>query len=120
LDIARTVQTAARLSGDLGIRTLDLQADITEIADRVTDQAATIEAIGGDAVRLADSGESIAHAAHEARDRAGAARTVIDDSSRQLSSATANVVDLIDQVSHIHAALGGFNEALETVAHVTL
>ncbi|HEX4696031.1 methyl-accepting chemotaxis protein [Sphingomonas sp.] len=119
MDIARTVQTAARLSGDLGIRTLDLQADITEIADRVTDQAATIEAIGGDAVRLADSGESIAQAAHEARDRAGAARTVIDDSSRQLSGATANVVDLIDQVSHIHAALGGFNEALETVAHVT-
>ena len=44
---------------------------------------------------------------------------MIDDSSRQLSGATANVVELIDQVSHIHAALGGFNEALETVAHVT-
>jgi methyl-accepting chemotaxis protein len=119
LDIAQTVQTAARMSGDLGIRTLDLQADISELARRVTDQATTIEAIGGDAIRLAESGESIATAAHEARSSAGAARTVIDDSSRQLSGATANVVELIDQVSHIHAALGGFNEALETVAHVT-
>ena len=119
MDIAQTVQTAARMSGDLGIRTLDLQADISELAGRVTDQAATIEAIGGDAVRLAESGESIATAAQEARSSAGAARGVIDDSSRQLSGATANVVELIDQVSHIHAALGGFNEALETVAHVT-
>ena len=107
------------MSGDLGIRTLDLQADISELAGRVTDQAATIEAIGGDAVRLAENGESIATAAQEARSSAGAARAVIDDSSRQLSGATANVVELIDQVSHIHAALGGFNEALETVAHVT-
>ncbi|MDB5677988.1 MAG: methyl-accepting chemotaxis signaling domain protein [Sphingomonas bacterium] len=119
MDIAQTVQTAARMSGDLGIRTLDLQADITEIAGRVSDQAATIEAIGGEAVRLADNGESIATAAHEARQNAGAARSVIDDSSRQLSDATINVVDLIEQVSHIHAALGGFNDALETVAHVT-
>ena len=119
MDIAQTVQTAARMSGDLGIRTLDLQADITEIADRVTDQAATIEAIGGEAVRLADNGESIATAANEARQSAGAARSVIDDSSRQLSNATVNVVELIEQVSHIHAALGGFNDALETVAHVT-
>ncbi|MEO5937756.1 MAG: methyl-accepting chemotaxis protein [Sphingomonas sp.] len=107
------------MSGDLGIRTLDLQADISELAGRVTDQAATIEAIGGDAVRLAESGESIAVSAQEARSSAGAARAVIDDSSRQLSGATANVVELIDQVSHIHAALGGFNKALETVAHVT-
>lgn len=119
MDIAQTVQTAARMSGDLGIRTLDLQADIAELAGRVTDQAATIEAIGGDAVRLAENGQSIATAAQEARSNAGAARSVIDDSSRQLSGATANVVDLIDQVSNIHAALGGFNEALETVAHVT-
>ena len=119
MDIAQTVQTAARMSGDLGIRTLDLQADITELADRVTDQAATIEAIGGDAVRLSESGESIATAAQEARSSAGAARAVIDDSSRQLSNATVNVVELIEQVSHIQAALGGFNDALETVAHVT-
>lgn len=107
------------MSGDLGIRTLDLQADISELARRVTDQATTIETIGGDAIRLAENGESIATAAQEARSSAGAARAVIDDSSRQLSGATANVVELIDQVSHIHAALGGFNEALETVAHVT-
>ena len=37
----------AKLSGDLGIRTLDLQADISELADRVTQQARTIEAISG-------------------------------------------------------------------------
>jgi len=119
LDIAQTVQTAARMSGELGIRTLDLQADISELAGRVTDQATTIETIGGDAIRLAENGESIATAAQEARYSASAARAVIDDSSRQLSTATANVVELIDQVSDIHAALGGFNEALETVAHVT-
>ena len=52
MDIAATVRKAAKMSGELGIRTLDLQADITELAERVTAQAETIEAIGGEAVRL--------------------------------------------------------------------
>jgi methyl-accepting chemotaxis protein len=119
VDIAQTVQKAARMSGDLGIRTLDLQADIAEIAGCVSEQATTIEEIGGEAVRLASNGDQVANAAYEARQSAAAARDVIEDSSRQLSDATVNVVDLIEQVSHIHAGLGAFNDALETVAHVT-
>ncbi|WP_336958218.1 methyl-accepting chemotaxis protein [Sphingobium aquiterrae] len=110
---------AAKLSGDLGIRTLDLQADITELAERVTDQAGTIEAIGGNAVRLASDSEDVAAAALEAREKAITAKAVIEDSSRQLSGATVDVVDLIDEVSRIHASLGAFNEALSTVGHVT-
>jgi methyl-accepting chemotaxis protein len=119
VNLAHTVTKAAKLSGDLGIRTLDLQADIAELAGRVTDQAATIEAIGGDAVRLSNDGDNVAAAAQEAREKATTARAVIEDSSRQLSDASGDVVELIDQVTRIHASLGAFNEALATVGHVT-
>lgn len=109
----------AKLSGDLGIRTLDLQADISELADRVTQQARTIEAISGAATQLSHDGESVANAGQDARAKAVAARSIIDDSGRQLSAANHVFVDLIDQVSRIHERLDGFGEALKTVAHVT-
>lgn len=117
--IDRTIEKAARLSGDLGIRTLDLQADIAELAGRVTAQAATIESIGSEAVRLAVDGQDVSDAANDAQHKARAASAMIDDSSRQLTEATVNVVDMIAQVSRIHDSLGGFTEALATVAHVT-
>ena len=109
----------AKLSGDLGIRTLDLQADISELADRVTQQARTIEAISGAAAQLSQDGERVSLAGQDAREKAVAARAIIDDSGRQLSAANLNFVDLIEQVSRIHARLDGFGEALKTVAHVT-
>ncbi len=118
-EIDKTIKKAARLSGDLGIRTLDLQADISELADRVTAQANTIESIGSEAVRLAQDGQDVSDAANDAQHKARAATAVIDDSSRQLTEATVNVVDMIGQVSRIHDSLGGFTEALATVAHVT-
>ena len=107
------------MSGDLGIRTLDLQADVTELAGRVSEQALTIQSIGSETMRLALDGESVVRAADEARQSATAARSVIDDSTQQLSQATTNVVDLIQQVTQIHAGLGAFNDALATVGHVT-
>ncbi|WP_327752972.1 methyl-accepting chemotaxis protein [Sphingobium sp. SJ10-10] len=109
----------AKLSGDLGIRTLDLQADISELADRVTHQARTIEAISGAAAQLSGDGESVALAGQDAREKAVAARSIIDDSGRQLSAANSNFVDLIERVSSVHERLDGFREALKTVAHVT-
>lgn len=109
----------AKLSGDLGIRTLDLQADISELAERVTHQARTIEAISGAASQLSRDGDRVSLAGHDAREKAIAARSIIDDSGRQLSAANSNFVDLIEQVSRIHARLDGFGEALKTVAHVT-
>jgi len=118
-DIETTITRAAKLSGDLGIRTLDLQADISELAERVTEQAGTIETIGGETARLSQAGDSIVQSAHEARTQANAARSVIEDSNRELNDAASNVVDLIEQVSRIHQSLGGFNDALATVAHVT-
>ncbi|MDX3910056.1 MAG: methyl-accepting chemotaxis protein [Sphingobium sp.] len=118
-DISQTIKRAAKLSGDLGIRTLDLQADISELADRVTDQARTIEAISSEAVQLAQDSANVSSAANDAQQQARAARGVIEDSNKQLGEATANVVDMIEQVSRIHDSLGGFNEALATVAHVT-
>ena len=119
VDIRQTVQKAAKLSGDLGIRTLDLQADISELSDRVTEQAATIEAIGGEVIQLGQDGDDVAGAAYDTKQKAADARRVIADSSRQLSGATADVVSLIEQVSRIHASLGAFNDALSTVSHVT-
>ncbi|APL96372.1 chemotaxis protein [Sphingobium indicum] len=113
------MKKVAELSGDLGIRTLDLQADISELADRVTNQARTIEAISGAAAQLSRDGESVALAGQDAREKAVAARGIIQDSGRQLSDANGNFVDLIERVSSVHAQLDGFREALKTVAHVT-
>ena len=114
-----TVMRAAKMSGELGIRTLDLQADIAELALRVTDQASTIQVIRGEADRLSEDGETVASAARDARENAAAARDVIVDSNQRLSGATANVLELIDQVSHIHAGLAAFSAALATVGQVT-
>jgi len=117
--IAQTVKKAARLSGNLGIRTLDLQADIAALAERVTEQASTVEQIGDDADRLERDQQSVYYAARDAKDQAAQARLVIDDSSKRLDSATDNVTDLIEQVSQIHQGLGAFNAALASVASVT-
>jgi methyl-accepting chemotaxis protein len=114
-----TIMKAAKLSGELGIRTLDLQADIAELATRVTAQASTIQTIRGEADRLSENGQGVAQAAQEARQNATAARSVIDDSNRRLSGAAANVLGLIDQVTHIHAGLEAFTNALSTVGRVT-
>lgn len=119
MSIAQTVMKAAKLSGDLGIRTLDLQADIAELADRVTEQAATIEKLSAEVVRVSRQGENVAGAASDAQQKAADARHVIDDSAEQLGAATSNVVDLIEQVGRIHQSLDGFREALSTVSHVT-
>jgi methyl-accepting chemotaxis protein len=115
----QTIMKAAKMSGELGIRTLDLQADIAELATRVTEQASTIATIRGEADRLSDNGQNVAEAAQEARENATAARSVIDDSNRRLSGATANVLGLIDQVTQIHAGLEAFTNALATVGRVT-
>ena len=109
----------AKLSGDLGIRTLDLQADISELADRVTQQAHTIEAISGAAAQLSRDGESVSLAGQDAREKAVAARAIITDSGRQLSDANSNFVDLIERVGGLHERLDTFRDALKTVAHVT-
>ncbi len=119
MNLANTVRKAAKLSGDLGIRTLDLQANIAALAERVTEQAATVERIGADADRLERDQQSVSVAAREAKEKASAAHEVIDDSTRKLSAANADVVELIEQVSHIHAGLGSFNAALASVAQVT-
>lgn len=114
-----TIMKAARMSGELGIRTLDLQADIAELATRVTEQASTIGTMRREADHLSENGQGVATAAQEARQNAIAARDVIDDSNRRLSGATADVLELIDQVTHIHAGLEAFTNALSTVGHVT-
>jgi len=118
MNLANTVRKAAKLSGDLGIRTLDLQANIAALAERVTEQAATVERIGVDADQLERDQQAVSIAAREAKEKASTAHTVIDDSTRRLSIANADVVELIAQVSDIHAGLGSFNTALESVAQV--
>ena len=72
-----------------------------------------------EAAQLSQDGERVSLAGQDAREKAVAARAIIDDSGRQLSAANMNFVDLIEQVSRIHARLDGFGEALKTVAHVT-
>jgi len=96
MSLENTVRKAAKLSGDLGIRTLDLQANIAALAERVVEQAETVERIGTDADRLERDQQNVSVAAREAKEKASAAHDVIDDSTRRLSVANANVVDLID------------------------
>jgi methyl-accepting chemotaxis protein len=119
MNLASTVRKAAQLSGNLGIRTLDLQANIAALAERVVEQAATVERIGVDADRLERDQQAVSIAAREAKEKASAAHGVIDNSTHRLSVANADVVDLIEQVSDIHAGLGSFNAALASVAQVT-
>jgi len=92
MSLENTVRKAAKLSGDLGIRTLDLQANIAALAERVVEQAETVERIGTDADRLERDQQNVSVAAREAKEKASAAHDVIDDSTRRLSVANANVV----------------------------
>ncbi len=115
----QTVTYAARLSGELGIKTLDLQADISELSGRVTEQAATIIGVGTQASRLAEDVDEVADAAQGARANSAGARAVIDDSNVRINAATRDVVELIAQVSRIHEGLGSFTSALADVAQVT-
>ncbi len=117
--VESAVRRVAKRSGELGIRTLDLQADISELAERVTKQARTIEAISAAASQLSQDGESVSYAGQDAREKAVAARGIIEDSGRQLSAANLNFVGLTEQVAQIHARLDGFRDALQTVSHVT-
>ena len=111
-----TIIHVAENAGDLGLRTLDLQADIAELADRVTDQAAMLETLEDAAIRLGRTGDEVGEKADQARTQASVARAVVDDSSAQLISASSNVLELIDQVSRIHERLDGFNLALASVS----
>jgi methyl-accepting chemotaxis protein len=117
--IERTIRHAARMSGELGIRTLDLQADIAALAERVTAQAATIDEVGCDANILAGDVDNVAAAAINSRNDTASAKNVIEDSTAQLDTATGDVVDLIEQVSHIHDGLGSFNTALGEVGYIS-
>ncbi|WP_443969525.1 methyl-accepting chemotaxis protein [Sphingobium sp. CR28] len=119
MTIQQTVATAARLSGQLGIRTLDLHADIAELAERVTAQAATIEQIGGEVVRIAQDSAGVSDAVTQAQEHAQAAREAMAGSSTQMTAASANVVQLIDQVERIHQGLGAFNDALNGVGRTS-
>jgi methyl-accepting chemotaxis protein len=114
-----TIAKAAGNASALGLRTLDLQADIAGLADRVTDQAAMLETLEESAIRIAHSGDEVERTADEAGAQAASARTVVEHSSRELEAASRNVLDLIDQVSRIHQGLGGFNEALSSVGHTS-
>jgi len=114
-----TIKQAARMSGELGIRTLDLQADIAALAERVTAQAATIDEVGQDANILSGDVDNVAAAARDSRNDTAAAKVVIKDSTAQLGTATGDVVDLIEQVSHIHDGLGSFNNALSEVGYIS-
>lgn len=117
--IENTIRRAARMSGKLGIQTLDLQADIAALAERVTAQASTIDEVGSDANILSGDVENVAVAALDSRNDTAAAKRVIEDSTAQLDAATEDVVELIEQVSHIHDGLGSFNTALGEVGYIS-
>lgn len=114
-----TIRQAARISGELGIRTLDLQADIAALAERVTAQAATIDEVGQDANILSRDVDDVAVAARDSSNDTASAKIVIEDSTAQLGNATDDVVELIEQVSHIHDGLGSFNNALSEVSYIS-
>lgn len=115
----QVVLSAARMSGELGIRTLDLQADIAALAGRVSEQASTLDQIGGEMNRLTGDIDKVAGAAAEARNQTAAAHAVIGDSTTQINAATSDVVSLIAEVTRLHDGLGDFDRALAEVGQVT-
>lgn len=119
MDLDRTIAEAARRSGELGIRTLDLQADISELATRVTAQVGTIETVGVQTNGLASDAENVAVAAQEALGATTDAHGLLANSQKQIETAMGDVLDLIGQVSLIHDSLGAFTAALEDVGRVT-
>ena len=119
MSLTNAVKTAATLSGDLGIRTLDLQANIAALAERVTEQSLTVREIGSDADHLEQEQQSVSGAARMANEKASAALAVIDQSATRVKVATTDVLDLIQQVTSISSALDDFNTALTSVARVT-
>lgn len=119
LTLDQTITGASRVAGELGIRTLDLQADISELATRVTAQARTIESVGAQTNRLTDDVENVADAAREASGATTGAHGLLASSHVQIDAAMGDVVDLIAQVSRIHDSLGAFTSALEDVGRVT-
>jgi methyl-accepting chemotaxis protein len=118
VSLAKVVSQAAQVSGELGIRTLDLQVDISDLSERVTAQATTIEDIGTETDQLASDVANVAAAANDARENTAGAHAVIRDSNRQLGAATTDVVELIAQVTRIHDGLGAFTSALAEVGGV--
>ena len=119
MPLDQTIADAARISGELGIRTLDLQADISELSARVTAQVGTIDGIGAQTGRLRNDVDNVASAAQDALGNTTGGLAVLADSNVQIDSATNDVVELITQVSRIHESLGAFTTALEDVGRVT-
>jgi methyl-accepting chemotaxis protein len=119
LTLDQTIAEAARRSGELGLRTLNLQADISELSARVTAQVDTIHQIGQQTHQLAGDVDNVAAAARSARGHTAGAYAVLADSRTQVNAATSDVVELITQVSRINESLDGFTSALNDVARVT-
>ncbi len=112
------ISAAARVSGDVGLQTRDLEGDITSLAARVTQQAETLQHIDKDTQALAEQQTAITLAAEQALAQAQQARAAISDSTSRLRHSTLDVVGLIDHVSTIQTRLGGFNSALTSVSTV--
>ncbi|PXA96972.1 chemotaxis protein [Nostoc sp. 3335mG] len=119
MELDRTIAEAARRSGELGIRTLDLQADISELATRVTAQAETIDDVGSQTNGLVLDAENVSIAAQQSLGATTGAHGLLANSQVQIETAMGDVADLIGQVGRIHDSLGAFTVALEDVGRVT-
>jgi methyl-accepting chemotaxis protein len=117
--INATVQNVARQAGSIVLRTLDVQVDIAALAERVVEQAATVQSMGNEADRLARGGDEIADAIEQSRNTFVEANVTVQSSRTQLAQAGSDVSDLIDQVKRIHQELGDFNVALEDVGRIS-
>ncbi len=120
MELDRTIAEAARRSGELGIRTLDLQADISELATRVMAQAGTIDDLGSQTDLLVRDAQNVSIAAEQSLGATTGAHGLLANSQVQIDTAMGDVLDLIGQVSLIHESLGAFTAALEDVGKVTV
>lgn len=119
MELDRTIAEAARRSGELGIRTLDLQADISELSTRVTAQAGTIDDLGSQTDLLVQDAQNVSITAEQSLGATTGAHGLLANSQVQIDTAMGDVVDLIGQVSLIHESLGAFTAALEDVGKVS-
>lgn len=119
MELDRTIAEAARRSGELGIRTLDLQADISELSTRVTAQAGTIDDLGSQTNILVQDAQNVSIAAERSLGATTGAHGLLANSQVRIDTAMGDVLDLIGQVSLIHESLWAFTAALEDVGKVT-
>ncbi len=108
-----------QLTDDVGREVVDIEGELSEVADGVHSQAEQMQALQRTTQQLAQETDSIARSASQASEEVGQMRHQIDLSREQVDSALAEIRTLAVGVSDAGRATEGLQAALAKVAQVT-